>query len=147
VATLADARRLSLLDHGLAPVATVRTDGSVLLTVVNAGVVLHPLTGRDVVAFIAYGNACKVAHLRTRPSATVLWRAGWSWVAVEGTVELAGPDDKLAGLDSEGQRTLLRTIAQASSIEQPDWQEFDRFVLAERRTAVLVTPARVYQNP
>jgi hypothetical protein len=35
----------------------------------------------------------KLTHLRERPLATLAWRHGWEWIAVEGLVQLAGPDD------------------------------------------------------
>lgn len=135
------------MDHGLATVSTIRADGSIQVTVVNAGIVAHPLRGDDVAAFVARGGTHKIPNLRARPAATVVWRAGWAWFAVEGTAELCGPDDPLTGLDKAATRHLLRTIAQAAGVEQEDWDEYDRLAAAERRTAVLVTPLRLYQNP
>ena len=43
------------LDHGLSVVATLRADHSPQATVVNAGVLPHPLTGSDVVGFVTAG--------------------------------------------------------------------------------------------
>jgi hypothetical protein len=77
----------------------------------------------------------------------LLWRSKWSWVALEGTAELCGPADHLEGVSPAGLRQLLREIAQASGVEHEDWHEYDRLVAAERRTAVLLTPTRIYQNP
>jgi PPOX class probable F420-dependent enzyme len=147
MATLEDVRRLVALDHGLATVSTVRPTGDVQSTVVNAGVVAHPVTGEDVVGFVARAATRKVAHLRARPAASVVWRAGWAWVTVEGTTELCGPDDELKGVDGEGRRLLLRAIFTAAGGDHEDWAEYDRVMAAERRTAVLVTPRRIYQNP
>ena len=45
MATVDDIRKLAALDHGLASVSTVRPDGTVQCTVVNAGVIDHPVTG------------------------------------------------------------------------------------------------------
>ena len=142
-----DARRLVLIDNGLATVSTTRTDGSIQLIVVNAGVVTHPVAGTEVAAFVARGGTRKIVHLRARPETAVQWRAGWAWVTVEGTAELCGPDEPLKGLDVEGQQLLLRTISRAAGVEHQDWDEFDRLAAAERRTAVLVSPLRLYQNP
>jgi PPOX class probable F420-dependent enzyme len=147
VASIDDVRTLIALDHGLASVSTVRPDGSLQSTVVNAGVVPHPLHGRAVAAFVARGGTHKLAHLRADPRATLLWRAGWAWATVEGTVELCGPDDTVAGIDGDGLRLLLREIFAAAGGEHEDWVEYDRVVAAERRVAVLVTPTRIYQNP
>ena len=145
--SLDEARHLVLMDHGLAMVSTARADGSIQTTVVHAGVVAHPVSGTDVAAFVARGGTAKIRHLRARPQASVLWRAGWAWVAVEGRAELCGPDDPLPGIGAEGTRALLRTISQAAGVQQEDWDEFDRLAAAERRTAVLVTPLRLYRNP
>lgn len=147
VASIKDACRLSQLEHGLATVATTRLDGSVQLTVVHAGVVTHPVTGSEVGAFVANAGARKVDHLRARSTAALLWRSKWSWVALEGTAELCGPDDHLDGVSRPRLRQLLREIAEASGMEYEDWYEYDRLVETERRTAVLVTPTRIYQNP
>src|SRR5256885_16581229 len=101
-------RKLVAADHGLAMVATTRADGSMQASVVNAGVLAHPVTGRDVAALVAIGGSAKLRHLRKRPGITLVLRAGWNWAAVEGTAELAGPDDALPGVDAERTRVLLR---------------------------------------
>ena len=145
--SLDEARHLVGMDHGLATVSTVRAGGSIQTTVVHAGVVPHPVGGTDVAAFVARGGTAKIRHLRARSQATLVWRAGWAWVAVEGHAELCGPDDPLAGVDPEGTRVLLRGICLAAGVPQEDWDEYDRLAAAERRTAVLVTPRRLYRNP
>ena len=147
VASLDDARALIPLDHGLASVAIPRPDGSPQATVVNAGVVPHPVSQGPVAAFVARGATRKLALLRADPRATVTWRAGWAWVTVEGAVELCGPDDPLPGVDGEGLRLLLREIYASAGGAHEDWPEFDRVMAAERRAAVLIAPMRVYQNP
>ena len=147
VASMRDARRLIGLDNALASVSTIRDDGSIQTTVVNAGIVDHPVHGAEVAAFVARGGTRKIVHLRARPTASVLWRAGWAWVAIEGTTELCGPDDPLAGIDDEGRAALFRRIVVAAGIDHDDWDEFDRMVAAEGRTAVLLTPRRIHQNP
>ncbi|HLM65863.1 MAG TPA: TIGR03618 family F420-dependent PPOX class oxidoreductase [Acidimicrobiales bacterium] len=147
MASIDDVRRLVSLDHALATVTTLRRNGTLQSTVVNAGVTTHPGTGDDVVAFVVRGGTRKLAHLRDRPVVTLVWRAGWAWVTVEGTAELCGPDDPLKGVDDETRRLLLRQIYEAAGGEHEDYAEFDRVMLAERRAAVLVTPNRIYQNP
>jgi hypothetical protein len=148
MATLDDVRRIVELDHGLASLSTVHRDGRVQSIVVNAGVVEHPLSGAPVAAFVGRPGTAKLTHLRHRPWGTLLWRAGWAWVAVEGSVELIGPDDPLAGFDMARLPALLRSIhAAAGTAHDDDWVEFDRTVAAERRVAVLLTPQRIYVNP
>jgi PPOX class probable F420-dependent enzyme len=147
VASLDDARALIALDHGLASVAIPRPSGPPQMTVVYAGVVPHPRDERDVVAFVARGGTRKLTLLRGDQRATVTWRAGWAWVTVEGTVELCGPDDPVDGVDEERLRWLLREVFAAAGGGHEDWAEYDRVVQAERRTVVLITPHRIYQNP
>src|SRR5436853_3222226 len=89
------------LDHGLVVVSTARADGTIQSSVVNAGVLDHPITGRPVVAFVAAGSSHRLVNLRARPRVTVAIRAGWRWAAVEGPAELAGPDGARPGIDAE----------------------------------------------
>jgi len=147
VSGLTDFARLVPGDHGLCVVSTLRGDGTIQSSVVNAGVLPHPVTGAQVVGMVAVGGARKVANLRARPRANVVVRAGWEWAAAEGPVELAGPDDPLPGVDGERLRLLLREIYTAAGGTHDDWPAYDRVMAAERRTAVLLTPERVTTNP
>jgi PPOX class probable F420-dependent enzyme len=131
-------------EHGLVSVATTRPDGSVQVSVVNAGVLDHPVSGQPVVGLVAQGGSAKLRHLRKRPAVTVTFRAGWEWLTVEGTASLAGPDDPMDGVDAERLRLLLREIFTAAGGSHDDFDEYDRVMAAERRTAVLISPARVY---
>jgi hypothetical protein len=114
--------------------------------VVNAGVLPHPVTGEQVVGLVAMSGSRKLANLRVRPRASVVVRASWQWAAAEGPVDLAGPDDPLPGVDGERLRLLLREIFTAAGGTHDDWPTYDRVMLAERRTAVLLRPARVSMN-
>jgi hypothetical protein len=114
-------------------------------SVVNAGVLAHPVTAVPVVGFVTYGPV-KLFNLRHRPAATVVFRAGWQWGAVEGTCDVVGPDDALPGFDGAALPELLRSVFRAAGGTHDDWGEFDRVMQAERRAAVLVTPERVYSN-
>jgi PPOX class probable F420-dependent enzyme len=148
VATVDDIRRLVALDHGLASLSTLRADGGVHATLVNAGVIDHPVDGEPVAAFVARPSTRKLANLLARPTATLHWRAGWAWVAAEGTVEVAGPDQVLGGFDTTDLPELLRTIyAAAGGGDHADWADYDRVMATERRVAVLLRPRRIYVNP
>ena len=139
-------RRLSTADHGLAVVATTRRDGSVHASVVNAGVLDDPLTNRPVVGFVASASTVKLRLLRRARRAAVVFRAGWEWVAVEGTIRLIGPDDLPDGFTADQLRQLLRDVFAAAGGTHEDWAEYDRVMRAERRAAVLVDPARITSN-
>ena len=142
VSTVEEFGRLVPGDHGLVVVSTQRADGTIQSSVVNAGVIAHPVTGAQVVALVSRGDAHRLKNLRERPYASVVIRAGWQWAAVEGAVDLAGPDDPLPGVDAERLRLLLREIFTAAGGSHDDFATYDRVMLEERRTAVLVTPAR-----
>jgi PPOX class probable F420-dependent enzyme len=147
VSGLEEFARLVPLDHGLCVVSTLRSDETIQSSVVNAGVLSHPVTGEQVVGLVAQGGTRKLANLRARPRASVVIRAGWEWAAAEGPVELAGPDDPLPGVDGERLRLLLREIFTAAGGTHDDWPTYDRVMASERRTAVLLRPARVSANP
>ena len=144
MADLAPFAELVPQDHGLVVVSTSRADGSVQSSVVNAGVLCHPITGQPVVGLVAAGGSRRLANLRERPRATVVIRAGWVWAGVEGPVELAGPDDPLDGVDDERLRLLLREIFTAAGGTHEDWDEYDRVMAEDRRVAVLVEPERTF---
>jgi PPOX class probable F420-dependent enzyme len=134
-------------DRWLAVLVTTRGDGQPSVSVVNAGVLPHPIDGSATVAFVARGGTAKLANLRQDPHATLVFRSGWEWVAVRGPAELAGPDDPLPGLGPDRLPTLLRDIYQAAGGQHPDMAEYDRVMAAERRTAVLLRPHRFTTNP
>jgi len=142
VSGLENFARLVEGDHGLCVVSTLRPDGSIQSSVVNAGVLPHPVTGAQVVGLVSRGDARRLSYLRARPRATVLVRAGWQWASAEGPVELAGPDDPMPGVDAERLRLLLREIFTAAGGTHEDWAAYDQAMATERRVAVLVTPER-----
>lgn len=135
------------LDHGLSVFNTLRGDGTIQSSVVNAGVLDHPLRTIPVVGLVAIGGSRKLAHLRADPRATIVARAGWRWATVEGTAEIVGPDDPHPDIDVDSLRLLLRTIFQAAGGTHDDFDTYDRVMAEERRAAVLITPHRVYANP
>jgi PPOX class probable F420-dependent enzyme len=136
-------RELASLDHGLCVVSMLRADGSIAASVVNAGVMQHPVTTANVVAFVARGLR-KLEHLRVDPRVTVVARAGWRWAAVEGTAEVIGPDDPHPAVDPGALRLLLRNVFTSAGGTHDDWDTYDRTLADERSAAVLVTPARTY---
>ncbi len=134
-------------DHGLCVLTTLRSDGSVQASVVNAGVLPHPRTGEQVVGLVAIGGSKKLDNLRADPRATVVARAGWQWATVEGDAEIIGPDDPHPDVDEAALKDLLRKVFQAAGGTHEDWDTYDRVMAEERRAAVLVAPRRIYTNP
>jgi PPOX class probable F420-dependent enzyme len=137
---------LAAADNGLAVVSTLRDDGTVHSAVVNAGVTSHPVDGSPVLAFVARPGV-KLRNLRRTGRATVVLRHAWEWVAVEGDVDLVGPDDDRLSIGSDQTRLPLRQVFHAAGGQHDDLTEYDRVMADERRTAVLVRPERLYTNP
>ncbi|GGG26139.1 PPOX class F420-dependent enzyme [Rhodococcoides trifolii] len=143
--TLEEAASLSGDEQGLVVLSTLRANGTIQSSLVNAGILDHPVTGERVLGVVAAGPV-KLANLRVRPQVTATFRNGWQWAAVEGHAELAGPDDPQSWLDAVGLRLLLRAIFSAAGGEHDDWDEYDRVMAQQRRAAVLIRPDRVYSN-
>jgi hypothetical protein len=139
-------RRLCAADQGLAVISTTRADGSVQSSLVNAGVIDHPVTKEPTVAFVARGDAYKVKLLAASGRANAVFRAGWEWVSVEGPTDFIGPDHPHAGLPPDGIPRLLRDIFTAAGGTHDNWPEFDRVMAEERRTAVFISLARITTN-
>ncbi|MGF1596800.1 MAG: pyridoxamine 5'-phosphate oxidase family protein [Acidimicrobiales bacterium] len=142
MATMDDVVGMAGTEQGLCVVATVRPDGSVHASVVNAGPIAHPETGEETLAFVARGTARKVALLRSAGRASITYRRGWKWAGIEGRADIVGPDDVEAGEMAR----LLRSIFVGAGGTHDDWDEFDRVMEAEGRVAVFVRAERVLGN-
>jgi PPOX class probable F420-dependent enzyme len=143
--TLQEALAIAGRERFLAVVSTVRADATVQSSLVNAGVLPHPIDGTEVVGFVTYGKA-KLANLRARPQVSVTFRSGWEWATAEGRAALIGPDDPHPDIDAEGLRLLLRQVFTAAGGTHDDWDGYDRAMAEQRRTAVLFAPTRIYSN-
>ena len=143
--TLDEVIELAKREQGLAVVATLRADQSIQASLVNAGAMLHPVTGDSALAFVTYGET-KLRNIRARPQISLTFRSGWSWATVEGRAEIIGADDPHPLVDAERLRLLLREVFTAAGGEHDDWDTYDRTMLEQRRSAVFVTPSRVYSN-
>lgn len=138
-------RELASSGGHLATVSTTRGDGSIHSSLVSAGVMDHPVSGAEVVAFVTYGPV-KLRNLRSRSRVSATFQAGPRWVTVEGRTDLAGPDDALPGVDGSQVPELLRAVFRAAGGTHDDWDEYDRVMAEQRRVAVFVTPERIYTN-
>lgn len=140
--TLTDLERMLAEEHHLAVVSTARLDGSVLSSVVNCGVMPHPVSGEPCVALVSSGSAARNRHLRRGAPLTVVVRRGWQWAGATGRATLIGPDDPVEGFDAERVRLLLRSVFQAAGGTHDDFDEYDRVMLDDRRVGVFVVPDR-----
>ena len=125
--------RQFLAENHNAVLTTYRRNGSAQMSIVTCG-----LYG-DGVAFTVSGVPAKLANLRRDPRCSILvsqpdW---WGYVVLQGTARLYSPGvtepDKL--------RQVLRDVYQAASGQpHPDWDDYDRAVAADSRSAILVVP-------
>lgn len=143
--TLDEVMELAGREQYLAVVATLRADSTIQSSLVNAGALDHPVTGEPVLGFVTYG-AAKLRNLRARPQLAITFRSSWAWGTVEGNAELIGPDDPHPDIDAERLRVLLRDVFTAAGGQHDDWAAYDRTMLEQRRTAVLVSSSRIYSN-
>jgi PPOX class probable F420-dependent enzyme len=139
-------RRLADSEHNLAVISVTRADGSVHSSVVNAGLIDDPVSGKSSVGVVIRGGTVKQRALRRDPRATVVFRRGWEWVAVAGRVRMIGPDDKDPDFDAADLPKLLRQVFKAAGGKHHDWAEYDRVMAEQRRTVVLVKAARISSN-
>jgi hypothetical protein len=130
-------------ETGLATVSTTQGDGRVLSSVVNCGVIDHPVTGLASVALVSRGAAARIGHLRRGSQMTIAVRRGWSWVSVTGPADVIGPDDIPDSMDADAVRVLLRDIFTAAGGTHDDWEEYDRAMVEDGRIAVFVNPDRI----
>ncbi len=144
--TIEDVRSYLADEHGLAVASTTQADGRVLSSVINCGLIDHPVNGAPCVAFVSAGNAARLTHIRRGSQVTITIRRGWKWVAVTGMANIIGPHDPADGVDGEALRLLLRQAFQAAGGTHDDFDEFDRVMVDEARAAVLVTPDRILGN-
>ncbi len=146
MATDIDHVRALAAQDPLAVAATVRPDGTVHASLVSAGVLEDPLEAQARVGFVAHGASRKLVYLRQSRRAAVVFRHGADWVSVEGPARLYGPADLSEGLGAAQVATLLRAVFVAAGGTHEDWDEFDRVMSGDGRTAVLVTPERISGN-
>ena len=113
------------LDYGLSVAVNLRRNGTPQATVVNAGVLPHPVTGAGAIGFVSPSATAKLANLRVNPTVSLTIRSGWQRATVEGSAQLIGPDDPHPDIDDERQRLLIREIFAAAGVTQ-DWEAYDQ---------------------
>jgi PPOX class probable F420-dependent enzyme len=118
--------------------ATVKRDGRPQLS--NVGYAWDPQ--QRLVRVSVTADRAKTRNLQRDPRVTlhVASEDFWSWVAVEGTAELmpvaADPHDATV--------EELVTYYRAISGEHPDWDDYRRAMVADRRLVVRFTPEHTY---
>ena len=136
-----------LEETGLVTVSTTQVDGRVLSSVVNCGMIEHPLTGDTCVAFVSGSKAARLKHIDRGSQVTITARRGWAWSSVTGPADLIRPEQVPESIDKEQMRLLLREVFHAAGGVHDDLEEYDRAMVQEGRVVVCVTPERVLGNP
>ena len=134
-------------ETGLVTVSTTQVDGRVLSSVVNCGMIEHPLTGATCVAFVSGSKAARLKHIDRGSQVTITARRGWAWSSVTGPADLIRPEQVPESIDKEQMRLLLREVFHAAGGVHDDLEEYDRAMVQEGRVVVCVTPERVLGNP
>ena len=134
-------------ETGLATVSTTQADGRVLSTVVNCGMIKHPLTGGTCVAFVSGSKAARLRHIDRGAQVTVNVRRGWVWSSATGPADLIRPESLPESIDEEQMRLLLREVFHAAGGVHDDLEEYARAMAQEARVVVCVTPERIMGNP
>ena len=125
--------RQFLAENHNAVITTYRHNGSAQMSIVTCG------PYGDGVAFTVSGVPAKLANLRRDPRCSILvsqpdW---WGYVVLQGTARLYSPGHT----DPEELRHVLRDVYQAASGHpHPDWDDYDRAVAADSRSAIIVVP-------
>jgi PPOX class probable F420-dependent enzyme len=146
VADLNLVRDIAASNQFLAVIATTRRNGTIHASLVNAGILEDPATGRPSVGMVIGGGAAKLRLLRRSGRATVVFQNGWRWAAVEGGVRLEGPDDPAPPRADTVLSELIRSVYRSAGGTHEDWDEFDRVMAEDRRCVAFVQAERVSSN-
>ncbi|MGW0709930.1 PPOX class F420-dependent oxidoreductase [Streptomyces sp. NPDC002643] len=130
--------RALLVKSRLGVLATIKADGRPQLSPVQpyydeAAGVIHVSTR---------AGTAKVANLRrdARVALEVTGSDGMAWATAEGTATLTGP-----GADPHGPEVdALVEYYRAAAGEHPDWDEYRRVMVSDRRVLITMTVDHVY---
>ena len=123
-------------------ITTFRPDGTAQTSIVVCGA--SPFDGDEAALFVTVrGSSYKVRNLRRNSRCNVMavaddWR---QFAVVEGAATLTD----YRNTDAEQMRVKLRAAFMAcGDKEHPDWDEYDRAMVAQDAVIVVVQPERVY---
>ena len=120
-----------------AVLTTFRRNGAAQMSIVTTGAY------SDGAAFTTTEDRAKLSNLKRDPRCSLLvsHESWWGYVVLEGRARVMSPDNT----DAEELRQALRDVYRAASGEEhPDWDEYDRAMVDDRRTAVVVVPEHIY---
>jgi PPOX class probable F420-dependent enzyme len=127
--------------NSLGVLATIKRDGRPQLS--NVSYHFDPRSNAIEVSITE--PRAKTRNLRRDPRASILVCAddGWSYAVAEGTAELSPPAADLYDDTVEALIRLYRSIAG----EHPDWDEYRRAMVTDRRVLMRLPISHVYGMP
>ena len=133
---LPDNIRDFISNNDKAVLSTFRRSGAAQLSIVVVGAY------GEGAAFTTTEDRAKLINLRRDPRCSLLvsqdgW---WGFVVLEGTARVMTADNT----DGEELRQAFRDVYRSISGEHPDWDEYDRAMVEDRRAVVVVVPERIY---
>ncbi|MTE19783.1 TIGR03618 family F420-dependent PPOX class oxidoreductase [Streptomyces sp. TRM43335] len=140
--TAQDALLRLLSERGLGVLATLKRDGRPQLS----NVVHHYDPDRRLIRISVTADRAKTRNLARDPRASyhVTSEDGWAWTVAEGTAELTpvavDPHDGTV----EELVDLYRSIR---GEEHPDWDDYRRTMVADRRRVLRIAVEHVYGQP
>jgi len=129
--------RAFLAQNHNAVLTTFRRNGAAQMSIVTCGLY------RKTAAFTTTADRAKLLNLKRDPRCSLLVAKSdwWGYVVLEGHAQLISPGEA----DPEELRTALRQVYRAAAgKDHPDWEEYDRAMVEQVRSAVLVVPEQVY---
>ena len=133
---LPDNIREFISNNDKAVLSTFRRSGAAQLSIVSVGAY------GEGAAFTTTEDRAKLMNLRrdSRCSLLVSQDSWWGFVVLEGAARILAADNT----DAEELRQAFRDVYRSISGEHPDWDEYDRAMVEDRRAVVVVVPERVY---
>ncbi|MDG1844909.1 MAG: hypothetical protein P8J01_00790 [Acidimicrobiales bacterium] len=144
--SIEDVQRFLGLENGLATVSTAQKNGGILSSVVNCGVLPHPITQKLCVAFVSAGNAARLKHIERGSQVTIAIRREWKWVSVSSKAHLFGPEHLPENFDRKKLRILLRNVFISAGGTHDNFEEYDKVMASEKRVVVCVPVERIRGN-
>ena len=133
---LPDNIRDFISNNDKAVLSTFRRSGQAQLSIVVVG------AHEDGAAFTTTEDRAKLLNLRRDPRCSLLVSqdSWWGFVVLEGNARILAADNT----DPEELRQAFRNVYRSISGEHPDWDEYDRAMVEDRRAVVIVVPDQIY---
>ena len=133
---LPDNIRDFIANNDKAVLSTFRRNGAAQLSIVVVGAY------GDGAAFTTTEDRAKLLNLRRDPRCSLLVSqdSWWGFVVLEGTARILSADNT----DADELRQAFRDVYRSISGEHPDWDEYDRAMVEDKRAVVVVVPDRIY---